>query len=194
MRRILERRADRDDDPLSGGRLLVVGSDRDRRSLLDQALDDHPGHLADVGEHLLARGAPGGGAVGQQGGAVGVPHPLLGRLDGGREGVGAEFPAHGASITPPPTTEGRKVVSRPSYAPARRQTPGYRWLRSARARLALTSLARPRLLPARSEPTRAARSPGIRGWAGPGAPCRPAGRRGGVVRGVLPFQVRAAQD
>ena len=27
---------------------------------------------------------------------------------------------------------------------------------------------------------------------GPGAPCRPAGRRGGVVRGVLPFRVRAA--
>src|SRR3954447_8902848 len=110
--------ADRDHDPLSGGRLLIVGSDRDRCSLLDQALDDHPGHLADVGEHLLARGAPGGGAVGQQGGAVGVPHSFVGGLDGGREGVGAEFPAHGASITPPPTTEGRKVVSRPSYAPA----------------------------------------------------------------------------
>src|SRR3954462_11117760 len=118
MRRILERRTDRDHDPLSGGRLLIVGSDRDRCSLLDQALDDHPGHLADVGAHLLARGTPGGGPVGQQGGAIGVPHSLVGRLDGGREGVGAEFPAHGASIAPPPIPEGRKVVSRPSYAPA----------------------------------------------------------------------------
>src|SRR4051794_30734301 len=117
MRRILERRADRDRDPFPGRRLLIVGSDRDRRSLLDQALDDHPGHLADVGEHLLARGAPGGGAVGQQGGAVGVPYSLVGRLDGDREGAGAEFPAHGASITPPPSTEGRKVVSRLSYGP-----------------------------------------------------------------------------
>src|SRR4051794_23163636 len=59
MRRVLEGRTDRDHDPLTGCRLLVGGDGRDRRSLLGQALDGHLDHLADVAEHLLARGAPG---------------------------------------------------------------------------------------------------------------------------------------
>src|SRR4051812_17876925 len=66
MWRILERRAHRDRDPLPSRRLVIAGSDRDWRPLLGQALDDHPRHLADVGEHLLARGTPGGGTVALQ--------------------------------------------------------------------------------------------------------------------------------
>src|SRR3954447_5527868 len=61
--------------------------------LLGQALHDHPRHLADVAENLLAGGTPGGGAVGQQRRAVGVPHPV-GRLDHDGEGIGAGFAAH----------------------------------------------------------------------------------------------------
>src|SRR4051794_48867 len=104
MWRILERRAHRDRDPLPSRRLVIAGSDRDWRPLLGQALDDHPRHLADVAEHLLARGTPGGGTVGHQRGAVGVPH-LVGRLDDDREGVGAGCAAHGASIASLPATE-----------------------------------------------------------------------------------------
>src|SRR3954449_10153215 len=36
--------------------LLVGWGGRERRPFLGQALDDHLGHLPDVGEHLLARG------------------------------------------------------------------------------------------------------------------------------------------
>src|SRR4051794_25337652 len=103
MWRVLERRAHRDRDPLPSRRLVIAGSDRDWRSLLGQALDDHPRHLANVGEHLLARGTPGGGTVGHQRGAVGVPH-LVGRLDDDGECVGAELAAHGASIAAFSTT------------------------------------------------------------------------------------------
>src|SRR4051812_22716190 len=55
--------------------------------------------ISPMGEHILARGTPARGAVGQQRRAVGVPH-LVGGLDGDREGVGAEFAAHGTSIAP----------------------------------------------------------------------------------------------
>src|SRR3954447_13847214 len=100
MRRaLLERCADRDHDLLPPHRLLVGGGGRDRCPLFGEALDDHLGHLPDVGEHLLARGAPGGGAVGQQGRAVGMPH-VIGGLDDDGEGVGARLSAHGASIVP----------------------------------------------------------------------------------------------
>src|SRR4051794_17068104 len=135
MRRVLERRADRDHDPLLRHQLLVRGGGRKRRALLGQALDDHRRHLADVAEHLLARGAPGGGAVGQQRRAVAVPHAVLG-LEDGREGVGAQLAAHGASVPPaglarPSETAGRaapatgrgppdrsRASSRPSPRPA----------------------------------------------------------------------------
>jgi hypothetical protein len=50
-----------------------------------------------MAEHLLPRGTPGGGTVGQQGRAVDVPR-LVRRLDEDHEGVGAEFAAHGPSI------------------------------------------------------------------------------------------------
>src|SRR5215217_4136092 len=50
---------DRDDNPLPGRRLLPVGGGgRDRHAALGHLLDDHPHHLADVTESLLARSAP----------------------------------------------------------------------------------------------------------------------------------------
>src|SRR3954451_10142225 len=43
-----------------------------------RALDDPFDHFADAAERVLARGAPGRGAVGQQRRAVGVPNPVGG--------------------------------------------------------------------------------------------------------------------
>jgi hypothetical protein len=50
---------------------------------------------------LLAGAAPGGGTVVEQGWTVGVP-PILGGLDHDREGVGAQFAAHGGRVAPLP--------------------------------------------------------------------------------------------
>src|SRR3954452_7038372 len=83
-------------DPLPGRRLLVGGRPDPIDAPIGQALDDPADHRAIVAERLLARGAPGRGATGQQRRAVGVPNPVDGSDD--HEVVGAELAARGLNM------------------------------------------------------------------------------------------------